>query len=144
MRSVMAAGSTTFAAWGGEWRQLGRQRPLPRSPETRCLPSTSPPEGAAKQDLLPSLYSLATNVTLPQRNQMSEELLTITMVAQLLHVSERTIYRRAAARELPGFKFGGSWRFRRSDIETWIESQVAESQHPNLRQKLRGTRARKR
>jgi len=27
---------------------------------------------------------------------------------------------------LPGFKVGGSWRFKQFDIEAWIERQVEE------------------
>lgn len=56
---------------------------------------------------------------------MTDEILTIPMVAEWLHLSERTVYRRAAAGELPAFKVGGTWRFRRSDIESWIQQQVS-------------------
>lgn len=33
-------------------------------------------------------------------------------------------YRLAAKGEIPGFKVGGSWRFRKSEIDTWIEEQA--------------------
>jgi excisionase family DNA binding protein len=29
----------------------------------------------------------------------------------------------AAEKKLPGFKVGGSWRFKRDDLEAWIEEQ---------------------
>jgi excisionase family DNA binding protein len=29
----------------------------------------------------------------------------------------------AADKKLPGFKVGGSWRFKRIDLEAWIEKQ---------------------
>ena len=35
--------------------------------------------------------------------------------------SEKTAYRLASGGKLPGFKAGGSWRFKRGDIEKWIE-----------------------
>jgi excisionase family DNA binding protein len=52
------------------------------------------------------------------------EILTIKQVALYLQVTERTIYRLAAASEIPAFKVGGSWRFRKADIEDWIAAQT--------------------
>jgi excisionase family DNA binding protein len=53
-----------------------------------------------------------------------EEILTIGQVADFLKVTDRTIYRLAAAREIPAFKVGGSWRFRKADIDDWIALQA--------------------
>jgi excisionase family DNA binding protein len=49
------------------------------------------------------------------------EILTIKQVAEYLKVTERTIYRLAAAKKIPAFKVGGTWRFSRSAIDTWIQ-----------------------
>jgi excisionase family DNA binding protein len=49
--------------------------------------------------------------------------MTIGEVAAFLKVTERTIYRLAGAKKIPSFKVGGSWRFSRADIATWIERQ---------------------
>lgn len=49
--------------------------------------------------------------------------LTIKEVAKYLKVTERTIYRLAAAKKIPGFKVGGMWRFRQADIDCWIADQ---------------------
>lgn len=54
-------------------------------------------------------------------------ILTIREVEQYLKVTERTIYRLAAARKIPGFKVGRMWRFRQTDIDAWI---VAQSENP--------------
>jgi excisionase family DNA binding protein len=59
---------------------------------------------------------------------MSREILLIRDVAEYLKVTERTIYRLAAAKKIPAFKVGGSWRFSKSDIETWIKTQSVVSQ----------------
>ena len=37
--------------------------------------------------------------------------------AQMLGVHEKTLQRRARAREIPATKLGHDWRFRRSDLE---------------------------
>lgn len=55
------------------------------------------------------------------------EILTIKHVAIYLKVAERTIYRLAAGHGIPAFKVGGTWRFRRSDIDKWIAAQTASA-----------------
>jgi excisionase family DNA binding protein len=54
-------------------------------------------------------------------------ILTIKEVAIYLKVTERTIYRLAAAKKIPAFKIGGSWRFSRPDIDSWIKQQSMEN-----------------
>jgi excisionase family DNA binding protein len=54
--------------------------------------------------------------------------MTIGEVADYLKVTERTIYRLAGAKQIPAFKVGGSWRFPRADIDTWIRQQAATAQ----------------
>jgi excisionase family DNA binding protein len=54
------------------------------------------------------------------------EILTIKQVADYLKVTERTIYRLAAAKKIPAFKVGGTWRFSRADIDRWIKQQSME------------------
>lgn len=56
---------------------------------------------------------------------MAEQILTIREVADFLKLTEKTAYRLAAEGKLPGFKVGGSWRFKQSDIDTWIEESKA-------------------
>jgi len=59
---------------------------------------------------------------------MSDEILTVKEVAVYLKLAEKTAYRLAAQGKLPGFKVGGSWRFRKADIQAWIEQQKAADQ----------------
>ncbi|WP_218396209.1 methylation-associated defense system helix-turn-helix domain-containing protein MAD1 [Alteromonas lipotrueae] len=54
---------------------------------------------------------------------MTEQILTLKEVAAYLKLTEKTAYRLAADKTLPGFKVGGSWRFKSSDLEAWIENQ---------------------
>ena len=54
---------------------------------------------------------------------MTDEILTLKEVAAYLKLAEKTAYKLAAAGKLPGFKVGGSWRFKREDIDRWIEEQ---------------------
>ncbi len=52
---------------------------------------------------------------------MVDQILTLKEVAAYLKLAEKTAYRLAGEGKLPGFKVGGSWRFKREDIEAWIE-----------------------
>ena len=54
---------------------------------------------------------------------MDDQILTVKDVADYLKVNERTVYRMAAADKLPAFKVGASWRFKKEDIDSWIEQQ---------------------
>jgi len=51
--------------------------------------------------------------------------LTVKEVAAFLSVDEKTVYRLAKRKALPGFKVAGAWRFKREDLDAWIEKQKA-------------------
>ncbi|PUE22902.1 AlpA family transcriptional regulator [Limnohabitans sp. MMS-10A-160] len=52
------------------------------------------------------------------------EILTLDEVAAYLKAGKRTVYRLAAEGKLPAFKLGGTWRFRRSDLDEWIAANL--------------------
>lgn len=54
---------------------------------------------------------------------MTDQILTLKEVAAYLKLTEKTAYRLAAEQKLLGFKVSGSWRFKSSDLEAWIENQ---------------------
>lgn len=56
---------------------------------------------------------------------MTEEIFTVADVARLLKVAAKTVYAMTQRGELPAFKVGGQWRFRRRDIDAWISDRVA-------------------
>jgi excisionase family DNA binding protein len=61
---------------------------------------------------------------------MTDDILTIREVADYLKVTERTLYRLAQEGKIPAFKVGGAWRFRRGDLDRWIQSQSqTEGEH---------------
>lgn len=55
---------------------------------------------------------------------MLDDIFTIHELAEYLKLNEKTAYRLVANGEIPGFKVGGSWRFRRTDILDWTQKQV--------------------
>ena len=54
---------------------------------------------------------------------MPDEILTLPEVATLLKVAEKTVYTMAQKAQLPAFKVRGQWRFRRVDLDAWIDTQ---------------------
>ena len=54
-----------------------------------------------------------------------DEILTIADVASYLKVTEKTLYGLAQKGDLPGFKVGGQWRFRRAAIDSWIDVKTS-------------------
>ncbi|MGE4169861.1 MAG: helix-turn-helix domain-containing protein [Candidatus Margulisiibacteriota bacterium] len=55
---------------------------------------------------------------------MDTDILTVKDVAAYLKLNEKTAYRLAASGKIPGFKIGGTWRFRKKDIDRWIEENT--------------------
>jgi excisionase family DNA binding protein len=51
------------------------------------------------------------------------EILTLDEVAAFLKAGKRTVYRLAQNGEIPAFKLGGTWRFRRSELDGWIDAK---------------------
>jgi excisionase family DNA binding protein len=51
---------------------------------------------------------------------MPEQLLTLEQVADYFNVDRFTVYRLLAQKELPAFKVGNQWRFKKKMIEDWL------------------------
>lgn len=51
---------------------------------------------------------------------MAEQLLTLEQVAEYLNVDKFTVYRLLNDKELPAFKVGNQWRFKRRMLENWL------------------------
>jgi excisionase family DNA binding protein len=58
---------------------------------------------------------------------MTNDIMTIDEVANYLKLKLKTAYHLTAKGDIPAFKVGGSWRFRRSEIEKWIAKQERDS-----------------
>jgi len=55
------------------------------------------------------------------------EIMTIEEVADYLRVSERTVYEWAKKGEIPCGKLGTSWRFKRSEIQKWLDRRLGQT-----------------
>jgi PTS system nitrogen regulatory IIA component len=55
---------------------------------------------------------------------LTDEILTIEEVAKYLRVSDRTVYEWAQKGEIPAGKIGTVWRFKKSEIERWVNDRL--------------------
>jgi excisionase family DNA binding protein len=58
-----------------------------------------------------------------------ETFLTTEEVLSYLNVTPRTIYRLIRSGELPALRIGRQWRFRRGDLDAWLERQRSVGTH---------------
>ena len=58
---------------------------------------------------------------------MEDYILTIEEVAKYLRVSERTVYDWAQKGEIPAGKIGTVWRFKKSEIEKWVNERLSSN-----------------
>jgi PTS system nitrogen regulatory IIA component len=56
---------------------------------------------------------------------MDDDILTIEEVAKYLRVSERTVYDWAQKGEIPSGKIGTAWRFKKSEVEKWVNDRIS-------------------
>jgi PTS system nitrogen regulatory IIA component len=56
---------------------------------------------------------------------IDDDILTIEEVARYLRVSERTVYDWAQKGEIPSGKIGTVWRFKKTEIEKWVNDRLA-------------------
>lgn len=61
---------------------------------------------------------------------MEDDILTIEEVAKYLRVSERTVYDWAQKGEIPSGKIGTVWRFKKSEIEKWVNDRLSSGSKP--------------
>lgn len=55
------------------------------------------------------------------------EIMTLEEVAAYLRVSERTVYEWAQKGEIPAGKIGTVWRFKRNEIQEWVNNKISIS-----------------
>src|SRR5687768_10571914 len=71
--------------------------------------------------MVQSAHSNRQDVTLHLPND--EVFLTTEEVLEYLQVNLRTIYRLIKAGKIPAVRVGRQWRFRKGDIDAWLDSQ---------------------
>jgi len=53
----------------------------------------------------------------------------IKEAANYLEVHESTIYRLVGNHQIPAFKLGGQWRFKKDVIDQWLATEMQKNSH---------------
>ncbi|MFQ5884517.1 MAG: helix-turn-helix domain-containing protein [Thermoplasmata archaeon] len=61
-----------------------------------------------------------------------DKLMTLEEVADYLRISKDTLYKMAQEGRIPASKIGVQWRFRKEDIDRWVDGN-----RPNVKSKGR-------
>jgi excisionase family DNA binding protein len=56
--------------------------------------------------------------------EVPSQLLSVKQVAKLLNYKESTIYKWAQDGKIPVIRIGRTWRFRRGDLDAWLENRL--------------------
>ena len=62
-------------------------------------------------------------MTIIDRLKSIERALTVSELAALLSMSQRTIYQHAAAGRIPALRIGGAVRFDPSEVAKWLQRE---------------------
>jgi len=60
-----------------------------------------------------------------------DEILTLKELSEYLKIAEKTLYGYAQKGLVPGIRIGSAWRFRKTDVDQWLEERrrVTESSY---------------
>lgn len=57
----------------------------------------------------------------------NEEVLTVKEASGYLKIAAKTLYRFIREQNIPAFKLGKEWRFKRSLLDAWIEKRINQT-----------------
>jgi excisionase family DNA binding protein len=66
----------------------------------------------------------------------SREVMNIRQASQYLGVSPDTLYKYVNEQEIPAFKLGNRWRFKKSKLDQWMEEKSMETE-PQGKKKIK-------
>jgi len=58
-----------------------------------------------------------------QKGLFMEKWLTLEQIAEYLQMSTSSIYKMAQTGKIPAYKVGRQWRFKKEEIDKWVEKQ---------------------
>lgn len=75
---------------------------------------------------------LLSNQKVLKMREKETQILTVKEVADFLRVSERTVYDWATSGTIPCGKLGTTWRFKRSEVEKWVNEHLSAPSRKNV------------
>ena len=63
----------------------------------------------------------------------NEEVLTVKEGSGYLKIAEKTLYRFIREQNIPSFKLGKEWRFKRSLLDVWMEKRINQARKERMK-----------
>ena len=70
----------------------------------------------------------------------AREVMNIGQASQYLGVSPDTLYKYVSEEKIPAFKLGNRWKFKKSILDTWMESKSLNSEVSRPRKLMKAQR----
>ena len=68
-----------------------------------------------------------------ERMPETREVMDIREASEYLGVSRETLYKYVYEDKIPAFKLGNRWKFKKTLLDRWMETQSAQSEHRSTR-----------
>jgi len=65
----------------------------------------------------------------------------IREASEYLGVSRETLYKYACEEKIPAFKLGNRWKFKKTLLDRWMETQSTQSEHRTTRKERLATQS---
>jgi excisionase family DNA binding protein len=65
----------------------------------------------------------------------TREVMDIREASEYLGVSRETLYKYVFDEKIPAFKLGNRWKFKKTLLDRWMETQSTQSNHRSMRSK---------
>jgi excisionase family DNA binding protein len=65
----------------------------------------------------------------------TREVMDIREASEYLGVSRETLYKYVFDEKIPAFKLGNRWKFKKTLLDRWMETQSTQSNHRSTRRK---------
>ena len=63
----------------------------------------------------------------------TREVMDIREASEYLGVSRETLYKYVYEEKIPAFKLGNRWKFKKTLLDRWMETQSTQSEHRSTR-----------
>jgi excisionase family DNA binding protein len=63
----------------------------------------------------------------------SREVMNLRQASQYLGVSPDTLYRYVSEGQIPAFKLGNRWKFKKTILDRWMETKMSQARPPRRR-----------
>lgn len=70
----------------------------------------------------------------------AREVMNIRQASQYLGISADTLYKYVSEEKIPAFRLGNRWKFKKSILDSWMESMSLSAESPKTRKISRSMR----